>query len=211
MTVDIFDKQNKKIDVINLPKKFFGIKWNADLVHQAFLAQIAGNRKSLAHTKGRGEVSGGGKKPWRQKGTGRSRHGSIRSPLWSGGGVTFGPSKEKVFTKKINKKMNRLAIFSVLSKKLADNELKIIENFPVNDKNAKTSVMAKFFKEFFNGNKVSALLIAAPENKIINRVIANIKNVDAIGVESLNVRDLLKYKNIIMEKKAIEIMEKHYK
>jgi len=211
MQVEIINQKNEKVGTLNLPKRIFGVKWNANLVHQAFLAQIANSRENLAHAKGRGEVSGGGKKPWRQKGTGRARHGSIRSPLWVGGGVTFGPIKEKVFAKKINKKMNRSAIFSVLSQKLSDNNLKIIENFSINEDSAKTSTMAKFLKEFFKGEKLSALLIAAPENKLINRAVANIKNIGAIGSDSLNVRDLLKYKNIILERRAIEEMEKHYK
>lgn len=210
MKIDVYNQNNERVDEIDLPDRIFAVKWNVDLVHQAFLTQIANSRQLLAHTKGRGEVSGGGKKPWRQKGTGRARHGSIRSPLWIGGGATFGPTKERVFAKKINKKMNRLAIFSILSKKLADNELKIMENFPRDSALMKTSVMAKFLKELFGGKKANALLIAAPENKSINRAVSNIENIDAIGARSLNVKDLLKYKNIILEKKAVEEIEKTY-
>jgi large subunit ribosomal protein L4 len=209
MLVDIFNKQNKKTETMELPERIFNVKWNPDLVHQVLLAQIANRRKPLAHAKGRGEVSGGGKKPWRQKGTGRARHGSIRSPLWAGGGVTFGPSKERVFAKKINKKMNRLAIFSVLSKKLKDNDFKIIDNFGVSGKDAKTAAMSKFLNNLF-GEKKSVLLVPFSKNNI-KKIVSNLKNVDAISPQSLNVYDLLKYKNVVFEKEAVDEIEKHYK
>lgn len=209
MKVDIFDKQNKKTETIELSERIFNVKWSSSLVHQAFLAQIAGKHEPLAHTKGRGEVSGGGKKPWRQKGTGRARHGSSRSPLWKGGGVTFGPSNERVFAKKINKKMNRLAIFSVLSKKIKDDEFKIIDSFGIEGEKAKTATMVKFLNNLF-GKKESALLVPFSENNI-NKAISNIKNVGAVRPQSLNVYDLLKYKNIILEKEAVNEIEKHYK
>ncbi|MEK7553331.1 MAG: 50S ribosomal protein L4 [Patescibacteria group bacterium] len=208
MTIDIFDKQNKKTETMELPERIFKVKFNSTLIHQALLAQIANQRSPLAHAKGRGEVSGGGKKPWRQKGTGRARHGSIRSPIWKGGGVTFGPSKERIFAKKINKKMNRLAIFSVLSKKAEDGDLKIFEKFEFDIKKAKTAAMVKFLNNLFGGKK-SVLLVSSLKNNI-NKVVSNIKNVNAIGSQSLNVHDLLKYKNIIFEKEAISEIEKHY-
>ncbi|MEK7062298.1 MAG: 50S ribosomal protein L4 [Patescibacteria group bacterium] len=208
MTIDIFDKQNKKTETMELPERIFKVKFNSTLIHQALLAQIANQRSPLAHTKGRGEVSGGGKKPWRQKGTGRARHGSIRSPIWKGGGVTFGPSKERIFAKKINKKMNRLAIFSVLSKKAEDGDLKIFEKFEFDIKKAKTAAMVKFLNNLFGGKK-SVLLVSSLKNNI-NKAVSNIKNVNAIGSQSLNVHDLLKYKNIIFEKEAINEIEKHY-
>ncbi len=209
MKVDIFNQKNEKVDAMELSDRIFNVKWNPNLVHQALLAQIGGSRQPLAHAKGRGEVSGGGKKPWRQKGTGRARHGSSRSPLWTGGGVTFGPSKEKVFAKKINKKMNRLAIFSVLSKKAKDNEIKIIDSFGVRGENAKTAAMSKFLNNLF-GKKESALLVPFSENNI-SKAASNIKNAGAIRPQSLNVYDLLKYKNVILEKEAVIEIEKHFK
>src|SRR3989338_6971942 len=112
MKAQLYNLKGEVIGDIDLKDEIFGVKWNADVVHQALQAQIANTRKPIAHTKGRGEVRGGGKKPLRQKGTGRARHGSIRSPLWKGGGVTHGPTKDKIFAKKINKKMKRLAIVS---------------------------------------------------------------------------------------------------
>lgn len=209
MKVDVFNKKNEKIEMMDLSDKIFGVKWSADLAHQALNIQMANRREILAHTKGRGEVRGGGKKPWKQKGTGRARHGSIRSPLWPGGGVTFGPVKEKIFARKINKRMKQLAIFSVLSRRLKDNELKVIDSFDMKeDGGKKTKSMVKFLKVFFE--KPSVLLIASLENKFINKSISNIKSAGAISSQSLNIYDLLKYKNIVVEKQAINEIEKHY-
>ncbi|MEK9154906.1 MAG: 50S ribosomal protein L4 [Patescibacteria group bacterium] len=209
MKIDVFNKQNNKVETIDLSEKVFGVRWNSDLVHQALLTQLANSRAPLAHTKGRGEVRGGGKKPWRQKGTGRSRHGSIRSPLWAGGGVTHGPTKEEVFSKKINKKMKRLAIFSILSKKIKDQELKVIDKFNIEDSNLKTKKFIEAMKNIID-NRSKYLFIAASENKAINRITSNIKNIKAISGKSLNARDLLNCKNIILEKDAINEIEKQY-
>lgn len=209
MKADIFNQQNQKTETMELPERIFGVKWNPDLAQQALTAQVANRRSPLAHAKGRGEVSGGGKKPWKQKGTGRARHGSIRSPIWKGGGVTFGPSKERVFAKKINKKMNRLAIFSVLSKKFKDGDLKIVEKFEFGVGNAKTSAAVKFLKNFSDGKK--SVLLAPSAGNNIRKFVSNIKNVGSISPLSLNVYDLLKYKDVFFEKEAINEMEKHYK
>lgn len=207
MTTDVFNKQNKKIETTELPEKIFGIKWNPNLVHQALMTQLANRREPIAHAKGRGEVRGGGKKPWRQKGTGRSRHGSIRSPIWKGGGATHGPNKERNFGKKINKKANRLAIFSILSRKLENNEFKLIDDLKIEPAKSKNAAM--FLKKIF-GDKPNALLIASTDNRKIKQLVSNIKNIDAIGAKSLNIYDLLKYKNILSEKKAVKEMEECY-
>lgn len=207
MTVDIYDKQNNKVDTIDLSDRIFGVKWKPDLVHQVLITQLANRREPIAHAKGRGEVRGGGKKPWKQKGTGRARHGSIRSPIWKGGGVTHGPTKERIFAKKINKKMNRLAIFSVFSKKLKDNELKIIDKFDANVK--KTKEWKKILSDIID-LRSRLLLIPVSINKGVHQAISNIAKVDAISSKSLNVYDLLKAKNIILEKAAIDEIEKHY-
>jgi len=207
MTIDVFDKQNNKVDTVKLPDKTFNIRWNPDLVHQALVAQLANQQRAWAHAKGRSEVRGGGRKPWRQKGTGRARHGSIRSPLWKGGGVTFGPTKEKKSTKKINKKMKQLAIFSIFSKKIKDNELKVIDKFDVASN--KTKEWYKIFKNLVDLRSKTLLISSLANN--IHKSIANIKNVEAINPKSLNVFDLLKAKNIILEKEAVDEIEKHYK
>jgi large subunit ribosomal protein L4 len=205
MKLDVFDQQNNKVGTMDLPDKIFNVKWNPDLVHQALLAQLANRRQTLAHAKGRGEVSGGGKKPWRQKGTGRARHGSIRSPIWIGGGVTHGPLKEKKYAKKINKKMKKLAIFSVLSKKLNAQEIKIIDKF---DAIKKTNEWRKILGNLVD-LRLSVLLVPAASNNI-SKAVGNIKKVNAVSSKSLNVYDLVNAKNIILEKEAIKEIEKHY-
>jgi len=146
MKAELYDNSAKVKGDIDLPDRVFAAKWNPDLVKQALDAQLANSREPLAHAKGRGEVRGGGKKPWRQKGTGRARHGSIRSPIWRGGGVAHGPTNEKIFAVKINKKMKQAAIFSALSKKLADGELKVVESLAISE--PKTKLAAKAIHSF---------------------------------------------------------------
>lgn len=208
MKADVYDKENGKIGKIELPDRIFNVEWNPGLVSQAVDAQLANRRSPWAHAKGRGEVRGGGKKPWKQKGTGRARHGSIRSPIWKGGGVTFGPNKEKDYAKKINKKMKRLAIFSVLSRKLKDNELKIVDG--LNAEMKKTKEWRNFLKNAAD-LRSSTLLIPAASGKGVKRAVANISKVGAIGPYSLNVYDLLRHKNVILEKEAVGQIENHYK
>lgn len=194
------DNQSNKTNtaVADIP---FNAKWNPDLVHQALTAQMANRRQPLAHTKGRGEVRGGGRKPWRQKGTGRSRQGSIRSPLWKGGGVSFGPVKEKIFAKKINKKMRRLAILSVLSKKWRDQEIKIVGELKPPDH--KTKAMAAELKKIAADYKSVLLVTGEDGNKNLFLSSRNIPKVKAISVNELNVYDLLTHQYVIFDKTAI--------
>lgn len=196
MKTNIYNKQNEIVGEIELSEKVFGYKWNPDLVYQVLMVLQANRRQPVAHTKTRGEVRGGGRKPWRQKGTGRARHGSTRSPIWIGGGVTFGPRNERNFTKKINKKMKRLALYSALSKKLNDNELKIIDGLEINQ--PKTRELRWLPK--------STLLVSSLDNKNIYRAAANLPKVKALRADSLNVEDVAKYKNVLIEQKALNII-----
>ncbi len=207
MQVSIYNLNKEKIGEFEVPERIFGKKWSPDLVHQALVTQQANNRNTVAHTKDRGEVRGGGKKPWKQKGTGRSRHGSIRSPLWSGGGVTFGPRKERIFERKINKKMNQSAIFSVLSKKMADNEIFVIDSFPMAKKTAEFS---KLIKNIFEP-KNTAAFIFSEKNKNNFKFLKNIPRTSYLSPKSLNVYDLLNPKNIFIEKDSIKEISDHYK
>src|SRR3989344_7452635 len=128
----IYNIEGKKIGTVNLSERVFGVRWNADLVKHVADSLLSTKRKNVAHTKDRGEVRGVGKKPWRQKGTGRARHGSIRSPIWVGGGVTHGPRNEKIFSRKINKKMKAKALYAALSKKFEGNEVLFIDDWSFN-------------------------------------------------------------------------------
>src|SRR3989344_2327065 len=190
MKVDLFNQKNEKTGTLDLPDAVFGVEWNPDLVHQALTVQVANRRKVLANTKDRSEVSGGGRKPWRQKGTGRARHGSTRSPLWRGGGITFGPIKERNFSRKINKKMKQLAILGIISKKLGEQEIKIIDTLELKDR--KTKNLANLAKNIYSAAR-------------------NLAKVGALSPESLNVYDLLKYQKVLLDQGAVESIVKHYK
>ena len=212
MKVDVYSIENKVTGTIEVPDGLFGEKWRPALVTQVLTAQRANTRRPWAHAKGRGEVRGGGRKPWRQKGTGRARHGSIRSPLWIGGGKSHGPRKERDYSQKINKKMNRLAIFSTLAKKFKGGELKIIEGLAPRE--AKTKLLAVVLRTLTNVspkiNKFDVLLVPDFEQKTAFRAAANLPKVKAVHPSGLNVYDLLNYKNIFIDKGAVETLAKHY-
>lgn len=217
MSIDLFNQNGEKIGKIELPEKIFNLEINQDLIHQAVLTQIANSRKPLAHPKGRGEVRGGGRKPWRQKGTGRARHGSIRSPIWKGGGVAHGPKKEKIYFKKINKKAKRKALFMALSSKLKDNQLLVVDS--LNLEKAKTKIMKNILenlsKNFVGYKKTkkkqnSILIIQPDSNQSLIKAVRNLPFAKIIRADSLNIVDVLKNKYLILLKEAIPIIEKTY-
>lgn len=207
MKIPVYNLDNKEIGTIDVVDKIFGAKWSPDLVHQALVVQQANSRNTVAHTKNRGEVRGGGKKPWKQKGTGRARHGSIRSPLWKGGGVTFGPRKERIFERKINKKMRVAAILSVLSNKFTSKNVIIVDGFALS---AKTKEFSNSIKNIM-APKTNTTFIFSEKNKGLNKVARNIPKVETISPKSLNVYDLLWPKNIIIDKEAVAEIAGHYK
>lgn len=137
MQSKLYNQAGKETGMIDLPESIFGVRWNSDLVHQVITSETGNLRTPVAHTKGRGEVRGGGKKPWRQKGTGRARHGSIRSPIWVGGGVTHGPRKEKDYSTKINRKMKAKALYTLLSEKARNNEIIFVDTLDVSARKTK--------------------------------------------------------------------------
>lgn len=169
---------------------FFSVKPKSSVIHQVLVAQEHNARHVLAHTKGRAEVRGGGKKPWRQKGTGRARHGSIRSPLWVGGGVTFGPTKERSFSQKVNKKMRQKAVFMCLTDKLQNERMFLLETLTL--EKPKTKDMAMLFSKLPNSGK-KILVAFHGKNPELVRAVSNLGYVKAVGVNSLNVGDLLNY------------------
>jgi large subunit ribosomal protein L4 len=207
MKIDVFNQEGKAVGQTLLPKEIFGVKLNPDLVHQVMVAQMANRRQGSAHAKDRSEVRGGGRKPWRQKGTGRARHGSIRSPLWRGGGVTFGPRKERVFKKKINQKMRRKALFMVLSEKAKNNFVILLEKISVGE--PKTKLMGHLLEKF--PCKEKSVLIALPEaDKNIVLASRNLERVRVMPVKDLNVLGLLQFKYLIMPKSALAVIKKTF-
>lgn len=213
MEAEVFDFNNKAVGKIELPKSVFGAAWNPSLIKQIVLAQMANLRRPWAHAKGRGEVRGGGKKPWKQKGTGRSRHGSIRSPIWKGGGKSHGPTKERDYTQKVNKKMKRTALFSVLSRKFKDGEIKIVKAFDI--EKPKTALMATALTALVgrpkSTKKYDALLVYGTETKNLSRATRNLPKAKVLDSNSLNVYDILNYKHLLIEEKAVETIANHYK
>ena len=207
MLVNTYNQKGEKIGQTRLPSEIFDVKVNPDLVHQVVVSQLANRRRVIAATKGRGEVRGGGRKPWRQKGTGRARHGSIRSPLWRGGGVTFGPRKERVFKKRIPKKMRRKALLMVLSGKIKNNLLILLDKLKI--EKPKTKLMAEILKKL--PCKENSTLIALPEyDRNIILAAGNLPQVDTLWARNLNALDLLIFKYLVMPKESIKVIKETF-
>lgn len=212
MKVKSYNQLGKETGTVELPDSVFGLKWNADLVHQVVTSYTANTRRGTAHAKGVSEVRGGGRKPWRQKGTGRARHGSIRSPLWKGGGVTHGPKKERVFTKKIPRKMAKIAFYTVLSAKARDNEIIVLEDFKFAE--PKTKLAAGVFdnlsgvESFRNLKKGSGVLVALPgKDDTTRRAIQNLPYVGVDEARNLNAYKVLQYKYLMFIQDGLEIFK----
>jgi large subunit ribosomal protein L4 len=213
METNVYNQEGKNIGTIVLSDAVFGVVWNADLVLQAVEAQRSRARRNVAHTKGRGEVSGGGKKPWRQKGTGRARHGSIRSPLWVGGGVTHGPTKETIYAKDITKTMRKKALLMSLSAKARDGQIVIMDSCVFPEGRTKQAVqlftvlsaekhMARI------GGKGGRVLVALPTHD--EATIRSMRNIPFVGSEearNLHAKDILACKYVILPKESLSILE----
>ena len=212
MKVNIYNQEGKKTGEIDLPSDVFDIPFNNNLVWQVFVSQRANQRKPIAHTKDRGEIRGGGRKPWAQKGTGRARHGSIRSPLWVGGGVTFGPRNERNYTKKIPKKMKRKALFSLLSEKIRRKLIFIVDK--INIKEPKTKEVAKIFDNLKNKlenlKSGKTLLIIPKDDRKIKRAAKNIPDLEILEAKNLSVLSLMSFKNTILLEDSIEVIKNHF-
>ncbi len=205
LEASVYSDSAKQVSTITLPKKVFGLPWNADLVHQVATGMMSNARAGTAHTKDRGEVSGGGKKPWKQKGTGRARHGSSRSPIWVGGGITHGPRTEKDYTKKINKKMRAKALCTILSKKFKAGEILFVDSLSLAEKKTKNAVslLEKFATisgfEKMVSKKPTALLMLLPEkNEIVEKSFANLPGVTIMYTREISVLDALKWKHVLI-------------
>jgi large subunit ribosomal protein L4 len=217
MKAQVFSQEGKATGDIMLPETVFGVAWNADLVHEVVVGMQANARTSTAHTKDRSEVRGGGKKPWRQKGTGRARHGSRRSPIWTGGGVTFGPRNEKDYSVKLNKKVRAKALAAVLSKKVADNEIVFVDSLSFDapkTKDAKaifTAVATGSGYEGMASKRNNAALVVLPaRNEAAEKSFRNFGNVEVAQAKDINPVDLLTYKYVVVvdPQASLEILEK---
>jgi len=206
-TAKVHNLEGKKMEELKLADSVFGLPANDDLVHQVYVALMGNKRQVVADTKTRGERAGSGIKPWRQKGTGRARVGSVRTPVWRKGGVVFGPKSDQNFKKKINKKMNAKALATVLSGKLRDSELVIVENFDLKEK--KTKKMAAALKNL--KIKGSILLSFSDTEKEMIRTSRNLPKVQNISTSQLNVLDILNKKNLILSKESAKYLESKYK
>ena len=220
----IYTQTGEKIKELELNSKIFGLAPKESVVHQVAVAQMANSREPIAHTKLKSEVRGGGKKPWRQKGTGRARHGSSRSPIWVGGGITFGPRNIRNFSQKVNKKMKTKALFMCLSDKAQNNLLTILDNLKLEQGKTKEIVdIIKNIKNILNLKtakkenkfdikkyKLSLLIVLPKYDKLVLNAARNLIGIKIITADSLNVLDLLKYEKIIILEQGIEVIEKTY-
>lgn len=212
---NIYNQNAEIVGELNLSDKVFAVKVNEDLLHQAVVTQAANERQVLAHTKTKAEVRGGGKKPWKQKGTGRARAGSSRSPIWIGGGVTFGPRKDRNFAKKINKKMNQKALMMVLSDRLANNNLAVVDKFEMKEYSTKSfNGFVKKIENIFTGadKKAKRSVLFVNDNKDDKVVFSarNLAGLEIINLENLNIIDLLKNKNLILTESAAKTINDRY-
>jgi large subunit ribosomal protein L4 len=216
MDATIYNKEGKSAGKIALSEKAFGLSWNADLVHQVMVSMMSNARQPIAHTKTRGEVRGGGKKPWRQKGTGRARHGSTRSPLWVGGGVAHGPRNDKVYGRKVNKLVKAKAFLTLLSKKWRDGEVIFVDSLSFaapKTKDAKSALVAlggaKGFEKLATKRKNAAFIALAKKDENTEKSFANIGSVVVDEARNLNLLDLLNNKFIVIENpvEALKVIE----
>jgi large subunit ribosomal protein L4 len=201
MKVNVIDMQGKKIKTANLPADIFEAPIKKDLMHQALVRQLANARLGTRKTKSRGEVSGGGRKPWRQKGTGRARHGSRRSPIWVGGGKAHTP-KPKSFRKKMPRKMRRAALRSALSVKAAQSEIIVLDEWKV--ETTKTKTFAETLQTLVGD--YSALLLLAGADEAIEKSARNLSSAKTLNANYLNIRDLLRFDRVIMPLEAVEVI-----
>lgn len=215
MEAKIYNKSGKEAGTIELPAEIFGLTWNADLVHQVYTSQNSNARANTAKTKDRSEVSGTGKKPWKQKGTGRARHGSKRSPIWVKGGITFGPSPERNYKKKINKKMNAKALFTLLSEKLRNGQILFVDSIAPGAMKTKeaSKIMHALgdvsgFERLKGSKKVVAHVAMDKTDEIVKKSFNNIPNVSVEEIRNLSVTDLLnhRYLLIVNPKASVEIL-----
>lgn len=205
ITVKVLNMSGSEVGSVELNENIFGIEVNEHVMHQAVVQYLANQRQGTKSAKTRAEVRGGGRKPWRQKGTGRARQGSIRSPQWTGGGVVFAP-KPRDFSFKLNKKVKRLALKSALTTKVNNEKFVVVDELKLNE------IKTKEMKKVLDNLKVNKGLVVLEENnKNVVLSARNIPNVKTAGVNTINVYDILKYESFVVTKEALAKIEEVYK
>ncbi len=203
--MDVYDIEGKKVSTVDLKEEIFGIEPNEAVVHSVLVNFLANQRQGTQSTKTRSEVSGGGRKPWRQKGTGRARQGSIRAPQWIKGGIALGP-KPRSYKYQVNRKEKRLAIKSCLSSKVLEKELVVVDSLPL--KEIKTKDMVKALTNLKVEGKT--LILLPEKNETVQKSARNIEGVKTTLVNTINVYDLLKYKNLVITLDTVKKLEEVY-
>ena len=203
--IDVYDIEGKKVNDVELNEDIFGIIPNEELVNSVIVNYLANQRQGTQSTKTRAEVRGGGKKPWRQKGTGRARQGSIRAPHWVGGGIALGP-KPRSYSYKLNKKEKRLAIKSCLSSKVIENELTVVDKIEL--KEIKTKEVAKMLNNLKLAGKT--LILLPEKNEVIQKSARNIEGVKTLSVNTINAYDLVNYNNLVITLDTVKKLEEVY-
>lgn len=204
--VKVYNSEGKVVGEKDLSAAVFGVAVNPTMVHEVMVGLMANARQPLAHTKTRGDVSGGGKKPWKQKGTGRARHGSIRSPIWIGGGITFGPRSERDYTKKINKKVKQKAFLMSLSDKTAGDRLVLLET--LESKNGKTKDFVSLIGKLPVKGKL--VVVTPGKDEKLARSARNLKTVNLVGAGHVGLMDMLKSDFVVMSADAAAKLESMY-
>ena len=205
--VPVYNQEGKEVENISLGETVFGVPIKQSVVHQVYVAMMANARRPWADTKGRGEVRGGGRKPWKQKGTGRARHGSIRSPIWKGGGVTFGPLSTRNYKQKINKKMNQLAVRMCLSDKVGSQKFIVVDALAPS---GKTKTLVGLLKKLPIASGRTVVLLPERMEKSLAQAARNIPNAEIRQAADVNVSDLLRREYVIVTKDGIAALEKRF-
>ncbi|OHA24566.1 MAG: 50S ribosomal protein L4 [Candidatus Taylorbacteria bacterium RIFCSPLOWO2_01_FULL_44_26] len=206
MESPIYNQQGKVTGKITLPESIFGVPWNADLVHEVVRLMNSNSRTAIAHTKTRGEVRGGGKKPWKQKGTGRARHGSSRSPIWVGGGVAHGPRSDKNFERKINKKARTKALLAILSRKFQDGEILFLDGITMNvpkAREARSTLVSlsaiKGYERLMTKKSNAAIIALEKKSASVIKSFGNFGNISVEEFRNINPVSLLNHTHLIIE------------
>ncbi len=205
--ISVYNVKGEEVEKLEISDAVFGLPSNNTLIHQVFVALMANIRGIYAHTKTRAEVAGSGKKPWKQKGTGRARVGSVRNPVWRKGGIVFGPRNTRNFVQKINQKMRRKAVMTALSEKIRDEKMIVLDTFSFPEK--KTKLVAQALRDLKLTGK-SIVMGLSSEEKVFEKASRNIPRLENILADNVNVADLLNHQYFVLSKASLQALEKKF-